>query len=119
MLHRDLLRMAKGNLANLKVELHHQGKDQEEGDGERHRVVLGDGPADAARGLVSQAVPAERRQQAEREGQHPDETHHHVGEGHRPLGVVSQGVVQRQVPVHRDGENVEDGRRKGRDEQGD
>lgn len=32
MLHGDLLRMAKGDFADLKVELHHQGKDKQEGD---------------------------------------------------------------------------------------
>ena len=119
MLHGDLLRVAEGDLADLQVELHHEGEDEQEGDGERHGVVFGDGPADAARGLVPQTVPAKSRQQAEREARHPDEDHHHVGEGDCSFGVVGQGIVQRQIAVHCDGENVEDGRREGRNEQSD
>lgn len=109
--------MAEGDLADLKIELHHQGEDQEEGDSKRHGVVFGDGSANAARGFVFQAVPAKRRQQAECKAWHPDEDHHHVGEGDRPFSVVGQGIVQGQVTVHRDGKNVEDRRREGQDEQ--
>lgn len=112
-LHGNLLRVAEGDLADLQVELHHQGKDEQEGDGQRHGVVFGDGPADAARGLVSQTVPPEGGQQAKCEARHPDEDHHHVGEGDCSFSVVGQGVVQRQITVHCDGQNVQDRRREG------
>lgn len=52
MLHCNLLRMAKCNLADLKIKLHHQGKDQEESDGKCHSIVFGDWPTDAACCLV-------------------------------------------------------------------
>lgn len=59
------------NLTNLDVELKHQGKHEEEGDGEDGSVVLSERSDHAAGGLGPQAVPAQDRQPPQADGGFP------------------------------------------------
>lgn len=113
----DLLSVPEGDLADLKVQLQDESEDQEEGHGERRRVVFVHRSTDATGALVLQAVPAQDGKQTER---HADDPHEHecdVGERHRALCVVRQRVVQRQVTVHGDRQDVEHRCREGCNEE--